>query len=195
MIIGICGAKSAGKNTLCNAIRSLDSAYVELSFAAPLKAICMRVYGLTDAQCNDPVAKESPLAAPIALDDGLQALRELVGPCVAAHGFVARKPRQVLQLIGTEYARRAYPSYWLDALSAELASTPKAVITDCRFLNEAERIRSHGGKVVRVVRPDLESTDTHVSERELRDITVDYEVVNRLDDRLMRAAAELLETL
>ena len=44
---------------------------------------------------------------------------------------------------------------------------PMWVITDVRFNNEAEAIKERGGLLIRVNRPDANSSDTHISETEL----------------------------
>jgi len=72
------------------------------------------------------------------------------------------------------------------------------VVTDVRFLNEAETItREMGGRLVRIIRPDLEDDgDTHPSEVELEQIETDFQIIN--DDtiaELQGYADGLIETL
>ena len=88
--------------------------------------------------------------------------------------------RQVLQRYGTEAHREVFGyDFWLDQILPrdELARI-KAImrhddsnrypaivtITDTRFDNEAQRILDVGGEVWRIVRPDLELKDKHISE-------------------------------
>lgn len=52
-----------------------------------------------------------------------------------------------------------------------------AVITDCRFENEAQRIKLLGGDIIRVLR-DTGTYDTHASEAGLPDELVDVNLVN-----------------
>ncbi len=52
------------------------------------------------------------------------------------------------------------------------------VVTDCRFQNEARRIRDLGGKIIRIDRPNLITSDVHISEVELLSIEVDHTIKN-----------------
>jgi hypothetical protein len=83
-------------------------------------------------------------------------------------------PRKMLQLIGTECGRFIiHPDIWINALMMDYRSDSSWVITDVRFPNEAEAIRSKGGIVLRVQRPSImtelnpESLNEHESERAL----------------------------
>lgn len=194
MIFAITGNKGHGKDTFARAVQSADPEYNIVHFAGALKELAMQVFRLEWGQCHDPKRKEETLKRPIKLDDYVSPLRFYVGPLVCERGLIANTPRELLQYVGTEYVRSVYPSYWLDALSAQLRHVEKALVPDCRFLNEAERIRSLGGKVVRVERPELgENTDAHSSERELSMISVDHIVTNRTLSQLQRQAFLLVE--
>jgi hypothetical protein len=63
-------------------------------------------------------------------------------------------PRYVLQVWGTEVARKSFhDDIWIAALENKLRkTTDDVVISDCRFPNEIKSIRSAGGIVIRVVR-------------------------------------------
>jgi ribulose bisphosphate carboxylase small subunit len=81
--------------------------------------------------------------------------------------------RILLQWWGTEYRRRLFrDDYWLVALSKKIEQYQNedaiVVITDIRFPNEFEYIKSLGGHMVRIARPDLnQSGDAHFSETAL----------------------------
>jgi len=84
-------------------------------------------------------------------------------------------PRLLLQLLGTDCGRQVlHPQIWVNAMFAnykgeeeiglydggdldgeEAYRVPKSswIITDCRFENEAEAVKSRGGIVIRVERP------------------------------------------
>jgi hypothetical protein len=63
-------------------------------------------------------------------------------------------PRHVLQVWGTEVARRGFhDDIWIASLENKLRkTTDDVVISDCRFPNEIAAIRRAGGKVIRVYR-------------------------------------------
>jgi hypothetical protein len=75
-------------------------------------------------------------------------------------------PRHVLQVWGTEVARRSFhDDIWIAALENKLRkTTDDVVISDCRFPNEIKSIRNAGGIVIRVVRgPEPEWYDAALS--------------------------------
>lgn len=90
--------------------------------------------------------------------------------------------RQLLQRMGTEVGRQIISeTVWLDIASRkikELGPSAKVVITDIRFPNEAEWVRSLGGKVVRINRPGFGPVNDHASDARLSDDLVDAEVNN-----------------
>jgi hypothetical protein len=63
-------------------------------------------------------------------------------------------PRLVLQVWGTEVARKSYhDDIWIASLENKLRKThDDVVISDCRFPNEIKAIKAAGGIVIRVVR-------------------------------------------
>jgi hypothetical protein len=81
--------------------------------------------------------------------------------------------RHFLQVFGTECIRDNFGAdFWvkkmrsaITRLSGELAFP--VVITDCRFENEAEMIRSLGGGVIEIRRPGLRASD-HASDAGIR---------------------------
>ena len=75
-------------------------------------------------------------------------------------------PRHVLQVWGTEVARRSFhDDIWIAALENKLRKTKDdVVISDCRFPNEIKSIKNAGGIVIRVVRgPEPEWYDAALS--------------------------------
>lgn len=76
-------------------------------------------------------------------------------------GFATPRPmlgRNVLQWVGTDLFRVADPRVWVSLMREEIiARGPSAriVITDCRFGNEVEFVRSLGGQYWRIDRPSL----------------------------------------
>ena len=86
--------------------------------------------------------------------------------------------RQVLQLVGTEVGRNINQNFWIEALRFRNPSLENIIITDVRFNNEAEFITSNGGKILKIVRPSLESSDNHASEIPIDDKYVDSTIIN-----------------
>lgn len=77
-----------------------------------------------------------------------------------------RTSRDILQLWGTEYRRQQQKDYWCKALAGRLRSAYAAwntVITDVRFSDEAEVIKSLGGHIWLIKRPTCIHTG-HISD-------------------------------
>lgn len=87
--------------------------------------------------------------------------------------------RTLMQNYGTNVRRVDVPNYWVDKwiFSQSLISNPNVTVDDLRFINEAEAVRFAGGIIVRIVRTDMNHTDTHVSETEMDSIVPDYTIV------------------
>lgn len=107
--------------------------------------------------------------------------------------------RRYLQWVGTEAHRDVFgPDFWVDALlplvpgvwEARFEGVDLVVVSDCRFANEAERVRSLGGKILRIDRDLPDDGDEHASEVGLPSEFI-YEAVdnNGTLDELRLAAA------
>jgi hypothetical protein len=67
---------------------------------------------------------------------------------------------------------------WINAALSSVDSSDRVVITDVRFENEANMIRSLGGQIWRVKRPGVEAVNSHVSETQLDGYKVEQIFVN-----------------
>ncbi len=159
MIIGLCGAAGAGKNTV--AARLAFRGYRWIAFADPLYDAVSAITGLTVEQLQDRSRKENTL------------------------GWISCSPRRLLQTLGTEWGRKMiHEEIWVMATMQKIESAPGVnfCITDVRFANEAAAIKARGGVVWRVVRPGFGVLDgetaSHESERGIPDEYVDDEIVN-----------------
>lgn len=118
--------------------------------------------------------------------DGLKA--EVAKACGVSRTYLEENKdnfRLILQGWGTDFRRKLVDDlYWIKkmdkALQHQYAINPDSValITDVRFLNEADYVRKCGGVVVRVNRPESASVDEHVSETELDDYKFDFVINN-----------------
>ena len=141
MIIGICGLIGSGKDTTADYLQNIHQFRRE-SFAHALKDAVAQVFGW-DRDLLEGRTKES------------RAWREQVDPWWSERlAMPELTPRHVLQVWGTEVARRSFhDDIWIAALENKLRkTTDDVVISDCRFPNEIKSIRRAGGIVIRVVR-------------------------------------------
>lgn len=156
MIVGLAGRKGSGKSTVAEILKD-KFGYRTMSFATPLKDMLMAM-GVTEDEIYNIDLKEKPLER-----------------------FGGKSPRELLQLLGTDFARNMVAEdVWVRALEARIDPKDMLVIDDVRFPNEAEMIRDHGGKIVRVIREGQEQglIDTHVSEAGIPLELIDHEIRN-----------------
>lgn len=111
--------------------------------------------------------------------------------------------RNVLQQWGTEHRRKKDPRYWIKQIETEVKmlrdNADVVVITDVRFLNEAEYIKSLGGDVIKII-PSSSHTlikgSDHSSETESNYIVPDWLLPNSGSIRqLAESVAFLLQDM
>jgi len=126
-VIGVSGKARAGKDSLF-AIAQNDG-FEKLSFAAELKRRAQQDLGLTDVH-TDGALKETVLES-----------------------LNNNSPRSFLIELGNLY-RKYRPSFWVDIVLSKIKENPdkKYMITDVRYPNEAEALKSVGGIIVRLER-------------------------------------------
>ena len=101
--------------------------------------------------------------------------------------------REFLQRVGTDALRDGlHTNTWVNALMAdyqpldfdpltEAEINPNWIITDTRFINEAQAIKEAGGIVIRIDRPGVKPINNHPSEIELDNWNFDYKIANVSD--------------
>lgn len=161
MIIGICGHKFSGKSTVARLLAKVTG-YEIKSFADKLKDITCVLSGCTREQLEDYDFKETQLVPDY--------LRPYCGN--------AEKPtfRAFLQRFGSDVMRNINNNIWIDCTLAECKEN--AIISDVRFPNEADAIKEHGGIIIKIVRDDVATRDSHQSEIHIDEIKADYTIHN-----------------
>ncbi len=157
MLTAFVALKGSGKTEACKYIQSIDA-----------DAVCVNF--------KDALIEEIRETMPGLLDNLSQIYNMDVDDL-----FIQKPPaaRSLLQNFGTDL-RRQYdrrPDYWvekwIEATKKELKKGNHVLVDDCRFLNEAEAVRELGGTIIKIVRTDITSNDTHKSETEMREIECD----------------------
>lgn len=140
MIIGICGLIGSGKDTIADYLQNIHQFRRE-SFAHTLKDAVAAVFGW-DRELLEGRTRES------------REWREQEDAWWTERLSMPVTPRLVLQVWGTEVARKSYhDDIWIASLENKLRKThDDVVISDCRFPNEIRAIKRAGGIVIRVVR-------------------------------------------
>lgn len=93
----------------------------------------------------------------------------------------APTPRRLLQTLGTEWGRFCvHIDLWVELWRARVAASPHAyvIVDDVRFRNEAEVVRSMGGKLWCVRTSRVLASSEHLSEGQLGDEPFDVILQN-----------------
>ena len=142
-IIGVAGPARAGKDTVGDYLVKYKG-YKRFAFADPMKDMICALLGWQREHLE--LAKDEHIAS------------------------LGYSPRELLQTIGTEWGRDTLNKhFWVDATFRQIANLHEGawagvVITDCRFENEASRIRKEGGIVTHISRSNAPVVAEHVSE-------------------------------
>jgi hypothetical protein len=143
-IIGVCGFIGSGKDTVADYLVNFHE-FRRDSFAATLKDAVAAVFAW-DRELLEGRTKQA------------REWREQVDPWWAERlGMPDLTPRLVLQLWGTEVARKSFhDDIWIASVENKLRNSQDSiVISDCRFPNEIKSIKQAGGKVIWVKRGPL----------------------------------------
>lgn len=149
-VVALTGAAGAGKSTAASYLIK-EHGYTLVKFAAGLKTM-MRVIGLSEEHIEGSL-KEVPSKL-----------------------LCGKTPRFAMQTIGTEWGRNIigedfWANVWFDTAADVLDQGGRVVVDDCRFENEAKKVRELGGVVVRLAgRGGI--AGAHASEAGLREVEV-----------------------
>ena len=150
MLIGICGKKQTGKNTVAEYLsNTLTKKTNVVSFATPVLNIA-GVLANDDFRINYEEKKKTFF------------------PNVNLTG------RELLQKVGTEWGRSLNPNIWVNLLFNKIDDAgykmyyKHTIISDVRFKNEADEILKRGGILIKLER-NTGLSDNHISENDLDD--------------------------
>lgn len=164
VIIGISGKKRAGKNLVTEIFKEVlgeaNKSYLHLAFGDSVKKACSVALGFEEDYFFNECVKDEVFE----FVDG-----------------VKMSGRKIMQVLGTEAARDNFnDSIWLTSVSNKIkrSSVEIILISDLRFKNEFEFIKSNNGFCIRVEREGLISEDNHISEIDLDDAKFDFHIYN-----------------
>jgi hypothetical protein len=164
MLVGLLGYKFSGKDTVADHIVDKYK-FEKYAFATALKDVCQTLFSFSQEQLYGN-------------------MKEQVDP----HWNIT--PRSAFQFIGTGMIRdnmhKLLPGvgydFWVRVLDRQINSklnVDNVVISDCRFGNEVDYIKSKGGIVIKIIRTDNTNGDDHVSEAGIDNVTnYDYTIYN-----------------
>lgn len=153
MIIAFSGFKGSGKDTAAKVLVA-EYGFTKIAFADAVRTMALTI---------------NPLITIRAVPGAIWRLSDVIdrfGWDIAKNEYP--EVRRLLQVIGTEAVRNILGNnVWIDTLAKQFPDIAdedtRYVITDCRFDNEVEFVRDHGGLLVWVERPGTAS-DGHASE-------------------------------
>jgi hypothetical protein len=169
VIIGVVGFIGSGKGTVGD-ILEREHGYKKFAFADALKDAVAGIFlwprGLLEGDTN-----------------ASRAFRERVDVWWSHKLGYEVTPRLILQKFGTEACRNGIAdNIWIAALEKRIHGYEDVVITDCRFPNEIDFIRSAGGVIIRVKRGDDPSPEElskmHISETAWNNYVPDLTIHN-----------------
>ena len=140
-IIGITGSAGSGKDTIGDILVSNLPNWKKLSFAGHLKDVTALLFGFD----RKMLAGETPEDREVR-EQPDQYWSEKMGKDFT--------PRFALQFLGTNLLRnQLHQNIWVDCLEKQITqASENIIITDVRFPNEIDMIKSIGGEIWRVER-------------------------------------------
>lgn len=162
MLIGICGRMRVGKDVASSHLVE-KHAFNRVAFADPLKWLALHV---------------NPIVDYLTIGDGTVVpwrLADVIEMCGAEEAKAMAEVRALYQNLGTGI-RELCDEFWVDVAEAKIRTlwetSRHVVVTDVRFPNEADRIVSLGGTILRIIRDGSGEGITnseHISETALND--------------------------
>lgn len=134
-LIGLAGNAGVGKSTVAAHMHNQHN-FDEYSWASALKRTCAVAFGIPVHYFMNMELKNKE------------------------HFAWGMTPRKIMQMVGTEAFRNVIdPEFWIKRLELELSladlfTSDRIVISDCRFTNEMQWIIDRGGVVIHIVRKD-----------------------------------------
>lgn len=190
-IIAVCGLAGSGKDTACDYLRDTHG-FKKTSFAAPLKQMAKIAFGFTDEQLYGTSSKreEQDKRYPFSgvcvacggncrLVTGDSYVEDHYSCTLCFRGYPKFiNARIALQTLGTEWGRRLTPNLWANAGVNHMLSNEgdRWCLSDLRFRNEFDAVKAAGGRVIRLMRGQVQHN--HASETELLSIPLsDFDMV------------------
>jgi small nuclear ribonucleoprotein (snRNP)-like protein len=162
MIIGLCGAQGAGKDTVGGILESKHG-FVKLAFASAIKDILSALFSWP-RNMLEGLTRESR--------EWRETPNEYWSNKLAIPDF---SPRRAMQIVGTDLFRNHLnQDIWINIIENKIMTLRESdpnvniVITDCRFANEFDMIRKFSeAMIIKIVKDThIEIGATHSSEND-----------------------------
>lgn len=165
ILLGFAGRLGSGKDTAIQAIQTFDTRCVRAAFADPVYQAVYQLNPIATYRWFRPVR--------------LQAIVLKYSWEYAKRNYP--EIRRLLQYMGTEVGRKLWGStFWVDKLFSSWDPATPTLISGVRFPEEIEAIKTRGGEIWYIERPDLilESHHQHSSEHVMDKQSCSQQFVN-----------------
>jgi hypothetical protein len=164
MIIGLTGYAQSGKDTVAKILVE-NYGYTRVAFADKIRDYLYDMNPMVDNVAGEPIFLKERVDR-----DGWEVAKK--NPHI----------RRTLQNAGVAARKTFGEGFWVHEAMKTMLTDPRPdmnyVITDVRFLNEADMIRANNGQIWRIKRLGVEAVNTHVSESEMEGYSVDQIFAN-----------------
>jgi dephospho-CoA kinase len=162
MIIGLSGYAQTGKDTVADYLVK-SYGFVRVAFADPIREALYKL---------DPkirFGESSGVSLSHAVDRvGWEEVKK-----------ISTDARELLQRLGTEVGRDMFGNdFWVNQAILRAKEHKKVVISDVRYVNEAEAVRLQGGLLFRINKNNVVEVNKHESEKNLNDYKFDHVINN-----------------
>jgi hypothetical protein len=165
--VGLSGYARSGKDTVASFLVA-EYGYRQIAFADRLRELVVSLFPSVAEVVNDAggdweKAKEDP------------------------------EVRRMLQGVGVAARNHIGPNVWITAALGSVGKSEKIVVSDMRFINEADALAARGAALFRIERPGTKAINNHVSETALdrydgfHAVLVNDDTIEVLHDRVRTA--------
>lgn len=176
-VIGICGSRRVGKDTIADIITNSNFNYEKVHIASKLKSICKQLFDFTDEQLNsdekDIIDKRYNIS-----------------------------PRKILQFFGTELMQFEIQKvldcgrdFWIDDFVRSINNRGRnVVVSDIRFFHEYKKLKETFADDFIIIKVNgKQNDDKHIAENEWREIPHDFEINN--DSTIDKLRIDVIKTI
>jgi hypothetical protein len=166
MIIGLTGYAQSGKDTVANVLVERYG-FTRIAFADKIREYLYEINPVYDYIAGDMLFIRAKVDR-----DGWEEAKKF--PYI----------RRLLQTSGVAARKLFGEDFWIKQALKDIEFGGDYVITDVRFQNEADAIKSMGGQIWRIKRLGVDPVNSHVSETQMDGYPVDQIFINNstLDD-------------
>lgn len=199
-LVALCGLHRTGKDTLATALASTHG-FFRVAFSDSLYEEVAESFGVRVSELHSDLWKQNPqnlLSIQCSDSPKYRAMMQFLGHDLSK----PRTSRFLLQTWAHEYRRALQSDYWITEAAHRMRGTEKdIVVSDLRYQKDEYpfllRFAAATGRVFRVIqviRPAMQTRESHPSEDGLEAGSIDHSIVNE-EDRLFETIEKVEDLL